>query len=68
MHHIVAIFSVAPPGLAHRVPEIPRLTPWAKFLRRSAPPEWPFSAGKSQRDLIIQPRVGPSHGLTLGLR
>ncbi len=40
----VAKFSAAPPGLAGLASKNPWLTPWAKLLRRSAPPERPNSS------------------------
>ncbi len=51
--------SVAPPGLACGAPGNPRLTPWATFLRRSAPPEY---ASAVRRASILYSQNGQSPG------
>ena len=52
-----AKFSVAPPGLACGAPGNPRLTPWATFSRRSAPPEY---ASAVRRASILYSQNGQS--------
>ncbi len=54
--------SVAPPGLACGAPGNPRLTPWATFLRRSAPPEY---ASAVRRASILYSQNGQSPGADL---